>query len=611
MRLIEVLDHTNTIEKTSFYKTLNNLIEIGETDEIEEILNKNSSLKEVDYENINRVFILLRDEYKKYIKRELATNLSQLDVLIDIIVRDGNGILKDRWLGDIYKKELSSLKESSKNFIALIDSESKEIEDRRRRDYKIYRACVKTAYTNDELNNLDNKVTSDEFTLLQTLAEELELSNEEVRLINFSIVPLKPLDTDTIIKQLKDLSIVFYHKRSFSIYVPDEVVKILREIRGKSIADKYMRRIIKSLKGPQLNLVCKRHGISQRSGIEEKIKSVLNQGIPLKSLLSQAIHVESDNVNEKKKEVNNLMKQLGILPKGTTLEDKIQVFVDHFNAVEKDEKIGISMDGFKALCKDINELLPNMNEFLRKEFQFEEEEVLLGNFLANHNIKPRDILDILSKDELKYFCKEKSISNRGDDIQNILNSYTDTESIYIENFIHIGNRDLLALKTNNINISASEIGLKYEDVTKLLFRELGFIVNDELKAEINTRKEKIDILVQTEEDEIIIVECKTAKSKKYNKFSACSRQIKAYQKHSEKLGYRVIKTLLIAPDFTPDFIADCDVDYDLNLSLITSETLYNIWNGFRHSKQKVFPVNLLMRDAVISDKKILKALNIK
>lgn len=148
-------------------------------------------------------------------------------------------------------------------------------------------------------------------------------------------------------------------------------------------------------------------------------------------------------------------------------------------------------------------------------------------------------------------------------------------------------------------------------MTKLLFKELGFNVNEELKAKINTRKEKIDILIQTEGNEVIIVECKTAKSTKYNKFSACSRQIKAYQKHSETLGYRVIKTLLIAPDFTPDFIADCEIDYDLNLSLITSETLYNIWNGFKHAQQQVFPVNLLMRDAMISDQKILRALKVK
>ena len=53
------------------------------------------------------------------------------------------------------------------------------------------------------------------------------------------------------------------------------------------------------------------------------------------------------------------------------------------------------------------------------------------------------------------------------------------------------------------------------------------------------------------------------------------------------------------------------MEIDLNLSLITSEVLYNVWNGFKSAKHTVFPVNLLMRDALISDEKILKALKVK
>lgn len=611
MKLIDVLDQTNTIEKSSFYKILNNLIEEGNTDEIEEILNKNQHVKEIDHVNINKVFMHLRKNFKKHIQLELASKLSQLDILIDILIRDGNVIMKDRWFHDLYKKELEGLKESSEQIIGLITTESKELESQRRRDYIIYRACVQTAYTNDEQNNLDKKVTSDEYSLLQTLAYELELSNEEVRLINFSVVPMEPLDQDFLIKQLKDLGIIFYRKKDYCVYVPDEIVKILREIRGKSIADKYLRRVLKVLKGPELNLVCKRHNINQRSGLEEKVKTIINQGISLKSLLNQGIHKEESKLNDRKKTVNRIMEDLGIESKGSTIEDKIKLIVTHFNTIEKDETIGISMDGYELLCKDIREVLPHITDYLREEFHFQEKEVLKAQFLADHNLKPRDILDMLSENDLRSFCEAKGVSFRGDEVQNILNSYTDTESIYIENFVNIGNRDLNALKTNNINIATPEIGLKYEEVAKIIFRELGFNVNDELKAQINSSKDKIDILIQIDEKEVIIVECKTAKSTKYNKFSACSRQIKSYQNHLERHGYRVIKTLLVAPDFTPDFVEDCDLDIDLNLSLITSETLYNIWNGFKHAPQQVFPTNLLMRDALISDQKILKALKIK
>lgn len=612
MKLIEVLDRTNTIEKTSFYKVLNLLIDQGGTDEIEEILNNNSrQVKEIDHENICKVFNLLKDDYKKYIKSELATNLSQLDILIDILIRDGNLILKDRWFEDLYRKELSTLKDSSEQFIQLVESESKELDELRRRDYNIYRECVHTAYVNDDLNNSDRRVTADEYSLLQTLSEGLELSNEEVRLINFNVVPLKALDLDTIIKQLKDLSIIFYHKKDYKIYVPDEIVKILREIRGKAIADKYLRRILKSLKGPQLSLICKRHSINQRISTEEKIKEIINQGISLKSILNHGIHKEGTSITDKKKELNSLMEVIGVPVKGSTLDEKIGTIVEHFNGIERDETIGISLDGYKALCVDLNEGLPELNSYLKSEFEFQEGNVLEAEFLADHNIKPRDILDMLTKEDLRKFCEFRSVSFRGDEIQNILNAYTDTESIYIENYINIGNRDLAALKANNINISTADFGIKYEEVSKLILKDLGFDVDDNLKSQLNTSKDKIDILIKTGSDEVIIVECKTAKSTKYNKFSACSRQIKAYQKLAELNGYRVMKTLLIAPDFTPDFIEECDLDIELNLSLITSETLYNIWNGFKQAPHQVFPINLLMRDAVISDQKILKALKVK
>jgi hypothetical protein len=612
MKLFDVLNHNNTREKTSFYNVLNNLIENVDAEEIDEILDNNSrQVKEIDNENIAKVFTLLKNEYLQHIKNTLAENLSQLDILIDILIKDGNSILEDRWFEEIYKNELSSLVKASKQFINLIDGESRELDDTRRRDYNIYRSCVITSYTNDEANNLDKKVTADEFSILQTLAEELELSNEEVRLINFSVVPLEPLDIDTIIKQLKDIGIVFFHKKDYRLYIPDEIVKICREIRGKNVADKYLRRVLRTLQGSKLNAICKLHNINQRIGEDEKIKQIIKHGISFKTILSQSIYKPGLLMNDKKKELNQIMVNLGIPAKGTTLDDKIQRIINHFLKLEADETVGISTDGYTVLCQDLNEILPPVNEFLKNEFQFQEDNVLDSDHLMAHNIKPRDILDLLTKEQIKTLCKAKEISNRGDDIQNILDAYTDTESIYIENFIHIGNRDLNTLKANNINISAAEIGIKYEHVTKLLFKELGFDVNDELRAQINSKKDKIDILLKTGENEVIIVECKTAKSTKYNKFSACSRQIKSYQRHAETNGYRVIKTLLVAPDFTSEFIEDCDLDIELNLSLITSEVLYNICNGFKRAKQQVFPMNLLMRDAMISDTKILKALKVK
>lgn len=163
----------------------------------------------------------------------------------------------------------------------------------------------------------------------------------------------------------------------------------------------------------------------------------------------------------------------------------------------------------------------------------------------------------------------------------------------------------------NVTLYFEDKGNGYEEVTKRLLTDLGFNVDEALRVNINSAKDKVDIIINLGNNEVIIIECKTSKSTIYNKFSSCSRQMKAYHQAATHNGYRVIKSLLIAPDFTQDFIDECEMEIDLNLSLITSEVLFNIWNGFKSAKHNTFPVNLLMRDAVISDEKILKALKVK
>jgi len=56
------------------------------------------------------------------------------------------------------------------------------------------------------------------------------------------------------------------------------------------------------------------------------------------------------------------------------------------------------------------------------------------NYLINYNIKPRDILDLISEKEILDFCIERNIKNRGDKILKILDNYKDSENLYLENF---------------------------------------------------------------------------------------------------------------------------------------------------------------------------------
>ena len=107
---------------------------------------------------------------------------------------------------------------------------------------------------------------------------------------------------------------------------------------------------------------------------------------------------------------------------------------------------------------------------------------------------------------------------------------------------------------------------------------------------------------------MIIIECKKKESG-FNKFSSVSRQIKAYIDLAKSKNYRVIKSLLSALEFSEDFEKECREEYKLNLSLITAETLVTILNGFKNTKHKQLPYQLLMKDVLIQEDWILKAIN--
>lgn len=612
MKLLKVLDSTNTLEKNSFYKILDNIIENVDNHEVEEILNDNNrTIKNIDNENISKVFSLIKNSFKEKLIYDVENSLSQLDVLIDIIIRDGNCIMSREWFAQLYKKEINSIKEKSKDFNDLIKEDSKELDIHKKRDYKIYQDCLKTAYYNDELNNLELKVTHDEHTILKTLSRSLGLSTEISRLINYSILPLEEKDIDSIIKELKDLGIVFYSKKSYSVYIPEEVIRILREIRGKEIADKYFKRTIKQIKDSQISNVARVYNINRKLSRNEKINEFIREGLNFTEFFTNDIFKDDVLVSDRKKEINVLMENLNIPVKGVTIEDKINLIKTHFNNLENDERVGISVDGYELLLNDLNTSIDGINDLIKNEFELQPLNVLNNRLLLDYNIKPRDILDLLERETLLEFCKSNTMKQRGNLIQNVLDNYTDSDNILIENYIHVGNRDVNELKNNGIDLKSADFGIKYEELTKLLFSDLGLNVDDILKAEINSKKDKLDILLNLGNKELIIVECKTSKSKEFNKFSSVSRQIKSYHKRATEQGYRVVKTLLVAPNFSEEFIYDCELEYELNLSLITSEVLYDIWEGFKNAKHKVFPYNLLMRDVLIDNNKILKALKVK
>lgn len=615
MKLEKILDNLNSFEKNSFLKIIDSIVaeRPKNAKAVDKILsNSTKDLKNIDNINVAKVFDLVEDEFGECVRDEFVNTTSQLDILIDIVIRDGNSIMKQDWFSRLYEKELQSINKKIKDFKAIIDSEKpSNISDQRQRDYKIYRACLQTAYHNDDNNNLDRKITTDELSILLTLSSQLSLSQEEVKLINYLIVPVKKLEIDTIINDLKSLGIIFYSKKTSTIYVADEVIRILRKVRGKEVADKFFRRTLRLLREPQINLICKEHQIDWRLPLDQKIKEIIHEGISFSGIFTDDMHKEGTNLTDKKKIINDLCdKGLKISPslKGTLLEEKIANLIAYFEDIERDEKVGISIDGYEKLLIDMGEILPKLNQQLKVEFELQDENVLRSNYLLDYNIKPRDILEIVTEKELEVFCNAKDIKTRGDLILNILEAYKDAENMYLENYENIGFRDLSTLKENGITIKESDLGVKFEGLTKTVFHKLGFNVDEKLRKKLNTTKDKIDIVLNIGNNDLILVECKTVKESGYNKFSAVSRQLKAYAELAKKNEFKVIKSLLVAPDFSDDFVKDCGLEYKLNLSLISASSLIKILEGFKISKHKNFPHNLLMRDVLIQEERVLKAI---
>lgn len=612
MKLEKILDKLGSIEKNSFIKVINNIIDDKPKNikEIDKILSSSDrGLKSIDSQNTSKIFSLVKDEVLEYLKQEFQNTSSQLDILIDIIIRDGNCIMKQDWFSRLYEKEIKSIRAKTKILKSSLENDKSDLSYQRKRDYKIYKSCLNTAYYNDKANNRDEKVTDDELSIMLTLASELGLSQEEVKLINYSIIPIKRLDIIDVINNLKNIGVIFYSKKENTVYVADEMIRLLRRLRQKEVADKFLRRTLNLLKISTINQVCKIHNIDRKLNHPEKVEEMIKEGISFSNLLKNDIHKEGISLTEKKKATVDLLeKGLNIKKlKGSTLDDKIESLIKHFDTVEKDENVAISIDGYEKMLTELNETLPKLNRQLKNQFELQEDFVLKADFLLDFNIKPRDILDLLKKDDLSKFIKSNGIKQRGDDILNILDHYKDAENLYLENYENIAFRNLNQLKDNGIIVKESELGIKFEELTKLILSKIGFNVNETLKNQINTSKDKIDIILSLDNDDIIIVECKTIKEKGYNKFSSVSRQLKAYQNLAQKNDLRIAKILLVAPDFSDDFVADCEVVMDMNLSLVKASSLSKIFEEFKNSNLEKFP-HVLFRDLVINEDRIIRAL---
>lgn len=613
MKLEKILERINSLEKGQFLKVINNL-SAAEKDnpKLEAVLSSSdSNLKNADAVQVAQAFEALSDSFIAFIMDEYTKASSQLDILLNLITRDGNSIMRLDWFQKLYEEEVKKQKKAIEVFKEDVNSDKPTLDAERIRDYKTYAACLKTAYFNDKDSNFTPKITSDEQSILDTLAKSLELSQDEMTMIKYSVLGIKKNpNIDEVVAELREKGLIFLSKKNNIIYVADEVVSVARKIRGKEVADKYFRRVLLQMKEPQINMICRKHGLDIKLLYKEKIELIIASGVSFSSVLKDDIYKPDVKLTDKKKFIMEFCDERLAIPgiKGSTLDDKVASLIAYYDKMSKEEKIGISAGGYDKMLSDLCEFVKDANKTVRTVFQLQEDNVMRGEYLTEYNIMPRDILELFTSDELNEFCTARQIKTRGGLVENILAVYKDNENLLVENYENIGFRNINALTENGVVITEAELGVTFENVTKYIFEKLGLEVDEKLRKKLNTEKDKMDILLRTGDSSVVLVECKTVKENGYNKFSTISRQVKSYKTLLEKNGFMVEKIIIVAPDFSEDFVADCGDEYTLPITLLKAGSLAAIYEAVKETGKNKFTLQMLARDILVQEDRIIRVL---
>ncbi|WP_229637937.1 hypothetical protein [Vibrio parahaemolyticus] len=281
MKLSQVLNHTNQFERSKFINCIDKLCQDNkdDTDLAKQLDKIDGQLKAASGNEIRELFNLVKMHFKKHIVEKVATGGPQSSLLINILARDGNCISTIPWIESLYTKEYAEIDKLSQELVAELSSNEFGDFDRFNR-LDIYRNCMKTAFENDLKSNRAAKISEDERSILNVLAQRLGLSREEVNAIEHSIDPIPQLGIDDALEYLRENGIIMINRRRSEVMVADEVVDILHEVLGKEIHDKYVLRILRSLSDAELSSILKSHGCKIR-GIDrkEKITTIAHSGL--------------------------------------------------------------------------------------------------------------------------------------------------------------------------------------------------------------------------------------------------------------------------------------------------------------------------------------------
>ena len=611
MNLNQVLSTVNQVEKAKFISSLDRLCsEVAQTNKAiaKRIENIDGQIKHASGNDISALYEAVKDHFRESIKEQILMSSAQINLLVNILSRDGNCVARITWVETLYINEWEAINELAND---LKDEMDKVIDNdfNRAKSLCIFHKCMKEAYENDSRNNRENKITDDERGILNVLSHELNLTVDECAAIEHMVNPISRDGVQDALNQLRDMGLLFISKKRQEIFIPDELVDLLNSILGKELADKYKLRILRNLSDAELNNVLKAHNRKMR-GISriDKIKSIIHSGIDAKDLLIEDIHNPACNMNDKKERLKQLISDLDInVDKiGTTINERCEIIINFFKKASEHEFNVLSASGYKELLIKLETHYHEILELIKDEFELEPNEKIDTDKLKMLGITPYDILYILSNDEVKNVRDSMNLTKRGDPRLVILESFANATDRLIENYDLLALRDINSLKDAGIDISEADIGIKFEEVTKAIFEELGLIVDEDIRKEINTAKDKADIVIALSDDDIVIGEAKTSKNGDFAKYSSTSRQVKAYVNRAENVGKRVAQVLIIAPSFSDNFIESAEMDTEVNISLLEASGLKMILNAFNARRNPKFSPKLFTKGGLLKAELIAK-----
>ena len=150
-----------------------------------------------------------------------------------------------------------------------------------------------------------------------------------------------------------------------------------------------------------------------------------------------------------------------------------------------------------------------------------------------------------------------ALPKRGNARFAILECFANATDKLIENYDALARRDVNMLREVGAEVAEADVGVKFEEVTKAIFELLDLSIDEDVRKEINTNKDKV---------------------------------------------------LIIAPSFSDDFIESAEMDTEVNISLLEAKGLKLILDAYKSKRNPKFSVKLLTKGGLLKAELIAKTI---